>query len=78
MEIFELIDESGQTKEFELVDSFGMNDDEYAVFLSLEDEDLIYILKIDYSIDGEVYFSGVDDDELEDLIEVYEELKAEE
>lgn len=78
MDRIELIDENGQVFEVELIDTFGLDDDDYAVFSTLDDTDLLYILKIDASEDGEeVYFVGVEDDELDELIEVYEELKEE-
>lgn len=78
MDNIELIDESGQVIEVELIDTFGLDDDDYAVFSTLDDTDLLYILKIEVSEDGEeVYFVGVEDDELDELIEVYEELKEE-
>lgn len=77
METIILTDDQGEEKEFELQDTFGMDEDDYAVFLSLDDESLMYILRIDHTTDGDVYFTSVDDDELEDLIEVYEELLSE-
>ena len=78
MDRIELIDENGQVFEVELIDTFGLDDDDYAVFSTLDDTDLLYILKIDASEDGEeVYFVGVEDDELDELIEAYEELKEE-
>lgn len=78
MEIIELTNDLGETKDFQLVDTFGMNDDDYAVFLSLDEEELMYILRIENSDDEDIYFEGVDDEELEALIEVYEDLLAEE
>lgn len=78
MDNIELIDEKGQVIEVELIDTFGLDDDDYAVFSTLDDEDLLYILRIEVSEDGEeVYFVGVEDDELDELIEVYEDLKEE-
>lgn len=78
MEIIELTNDLGETKDIQLVDTFGMNDDDYAVFLSLDEEELMYILRIENSDDEDIYFEGVDDEELEALIEVYEDLLAEE
>lgn len=77
MEIIELIDESGEVVEARLIDSFGMNEDDYVVFEALDGSELLYILKVEYEDDGDVFFVGVDEDELDDLIEVYEELKEE-
>lgn len=74
MEKFEAIDENGKKVTFELIETFGMDDSEYAVLNSVEDKDL-YILKIKHDKNGEMTLEGIDDDELEDAIEVYEELK---
>ena len=76
MERFEAFDENGKKIIFELVETFGMNDSEYAVLNSNDDIDT-YILKIVYDKDGNINLEGIDDDELSDAIEVYEELKSE-
>lgn len=76
MERFEAYDENGKKIFFELVETFGMNDSEYAV-LNSEDDVNTYILKILYDKDGNINLEGIDDEELSDAIEVYEELKSE-
>lgn len=76
MEHFEAIDENGKKIIFELIETFGMNDSEYAV-LNSKDEDNIYILKIIYDKNGNMNLEGIDDEELNSAIEVYEELKLE-
>lgn len=76
MESFEAIDENGKKIIFELIETFGMNDSEYAV-LNSKDEDNIYILKIIYDKSGNMNLEGIDDEELNSAIEVYEELKLE-
>ena len=76
MERFEAFDENGKKIIFELVETFGMNDSEYAVLNSNDDIDT-YILKIVYDKDGNINLEGIDDDELSDAIEIYEELKSE-
>ena len=76
MERFEAYDENGKKIIFELVETFGMNDSEYAV-LNSEDDVNTYILKIIYDKDGNINLEGRDDEELSDAIEVYEELKSE-
>lgn len=76
MESFEAIDENGKKIIFELIETFGMNDSEYAV-LNSKDEDNIYILKIIYDKNGNMNLEGIDDEELNSAIEVYEELKLE-
>jgi hypothetical protein len=76
VERFEAYDENGKKIIFELVETFGMNDSEYAV-LNSEDDVNTYILKIIYDKDGNINLEGIDDEELSDAIEVYEELKLE-
>ena len=75
MERFEAFDENGKKIIFELVETFGMNDSEYAVLNSNNVN--TYILKIIYDKDGNINLEGIDDDELSDAIEIYEELKSE-
>ena len=74
MERFEAIDENGKRIVFELIETFGMNDSEYAV-LNSKDDDYTYILKIIYDKDKNMSLEGIDDEELNSAIEVYEELK---
>jgi hypothetical protein len=76
LERFEAFDENGKKIIFELVETFGMNDSEYAVLNSNNDVNT-YILKIIYDKDGNINLEGIDDDELSDAIEIYEELKSE-
>lgn len=76
MERFEAFDENGKKIIFELVETFGINDSEYAVLNSNNDVNT-YILKIIYDKDGNINLEGIDDDELSDAIEIYEELKSE-
>ena len=76
MERFEAFDENGKKIIFELVETFGMNESEYAV-LNSKDDINAYILKIVYDKDGNINLEGIDDEELSDAIEVYEELKSE-
>ena len=75
MERFEAFDENGKKIIFELVETFGMNDSEYAVLNSNNDVNT-YILKIIYDKDGNINLEGIDDDELSDAIEIYEDLKS--
>lgn len=76
MERFEAFDENGKKIIFELVETFGMNESEYAV-LNSKDDINTYILKIVYDKDGNINLEGIDDEELSAAIEVYEELKSE-
>ncbi|MEB3072375.1 DUF1292 domain-containing protein [Parvimonas sp. C2] len=76
MERFEAFDENGKKIIFELVETFGMNESEYAV-LNSKDDINTYILKIVYDKEGNINLEGIDDEELSDAIDVYEELKSE-
>lgn len=61
MERFEAIDENGKKIFFELVDTFGMNESEYAV-LNSKDDINTYILKIIYDKQGNMTLEGIDDE----------------
>jgi hypothetical protein len=76
LERFEAFDENGKKIIFELVETFGMNESEYAV-LNSKDDINTYILKIVYDKEGNINLEGIDDEELSDAIDVYEELKSE-
>ena len=76
MERFEAFDENGKKIIFELVETFGMNESEYAV-LNSKDDINTYILKIVHDKEGNINLEGIDDEELSDAIDVYEELKSE-
>lgn len=79
MERIELIDENGKKQVFELLDTFGMDEQDYAVLLPIEPpQEETYILRIETDADGEAYFAGIEDEEeLDNVIVVYEELKKE-
>lgn len=79
MSIIELYDESGNKQNFRILDVFGMDDVDYAVLLPENNHtDQTYILRIEMDESGQQYFTGIDDeDELEDAIQIYEELKKE-
>lgn len=74
-----LYDESGNPLRFQVLDVFGMDDQDYAVLLPETDpEASTYILRIEQDENGEPVFVGIDDDdELDEAIEIYEELKRE-
>lgn len=77
MEKIELIDETGSNVTFYLLDTFGMNDDDYACLIREDDSEELYILKVQVD-EGEVFFETIDDDEeFKAAVEVYEELKEE-
>lgn len=79
MSIIELYDESGNKQSFRILDTFGMDDQDYAVLLPENGKiESTYILRIETDENGQHYFAGIDDeDELEDAIMIYEELKKE-
>ncbi len=79
MDKIELIDESGKIEEFQVIDTFGMDDNDYAVLMPVGDhDDTTMILRIEYGADGELVLVSIEDDnEFEDVVEVYEELKNE-
>lgn len=77
MSLIELYDESGNRQSFRILDVFGMDDQDYAVLLPENiHNDQTYILRIEIDENGQQYFAGIDDEEeLEDAIRIYEELK---
>ncbi|HHX68781.1 MAG: DUF1292 domain-containing protein [Miniphocaeibacter sp.] len=79
MEIIELYDESGNLHKYELLDTFGMDDNDYAALLTTNKEDnTIYIFRIKRANNGEIILEGIEDEEeLKDAVEIYEKLKGE-
>ncbi len=76
MNHLELTDENGNVEVFDLLDTFGMDDEDYVVMTSQKNGEN-YIFRIQY--DGnEVNFIGIEDqEELDDAAAIYEELKEE-
>ena len=74
-----LLDEMGNEKEFQILATFGLDEMDYAVLLPLNEiSELTYILRIEYDDKNEPILVGIDDEEeLEDVIEVYEEIRKE-
>lgn len=79
MEIIELYDENGKLQKFKLLDTFGMDEDDYAVLLPVNEPDsLTYILRIEYLDNGELNLIGIEDEnELNAAVDIYENLKNE-
>lgn len=79
MEIIELYDENGNLQKFKLLDTFGMDEDDYAVLLPVNEPDnLTYILRIEYLDNGELSLIGIEDqNELNAAVDIYENLKNE-
>lgn len=67
-------DENNEPIEFLIEGKFEINEDEYAALTPVEDQDSIYILRIELDENGEEVLVGIDDDELEEATKVYEDL----
>ena len=87
MDIILLYDEDGNETEFEVVATLEVEDNEYAILLPRDDErdpeaeevDEAYILRIEQDENGEDILIGIDDEEeLNMVIEAYEDLVKEE
>ncbi len=74
-----LIDEMGEEKEFTILATFGLDDDEYAALLPTGDiESPTYILRMETDENGDITLTGIEDDEeLEEAIQAYEEINSE-
>lgn len=71
-------DELGNPVEFIIKAKFAVDEVDYVAMLPAEDlESDTYILRIDMDENGEYVFAGIDDDELEEALEAYEELMRE-
>jgi uncharacterized protein YrzB (UPF0473 family) len=87
MDIILLYDEEGNETEFEVVATLELDENEYAILLPRDDErdpdaeevEEAYILRIEQDEDGEDVLVGIEDEEeLNAVIEAYEELVKEE
>ena len=87
MDLILLYDEDGNETEFEVVATLEVDENEYAILLPRDDErdpevdevDEAYILRIEKDENGEDVLIGIDDEEeLNMVIEAYEELVKEE
>jgi len=79
VEIIELYDENGNLQKFKLLDTFGMDEDDYVVLIPVdESDDLTYILRIEYANNDELNLVGIEDqNELNAAVDIYEKLKNE-
>ena len=69
-----LYDEDNNEVEFELIDTFGVDEANYAALKQIDD-DLILMVELIES-DGEVIFKSIEDqDELDEIIALYEDMK---
>lgn len=69
-----LLDQDNNEVEFELIDTFGVDEANYAALKQI-DNDLILMVELIES-DGEVIFKAIEDqDELDEIIALYEDMK---
>ncbi|WP_130819967.1 DUF1292 domain-containing protein [Anaerococcus vaginimassiliensis] len=69
-----LLDQENNEVEFELIDTFGVDEANYAALKQIDD-DLILMVELIES-DGEVIFKAIEDqDELDEIIALYEDMK---
>ena len=68
-------DELGNPIEFIVKAKFSIDEDDYVALLPADEiEPYIYILKVQLDEEGQEVLAGIDDDELKEAQEVYEEL----
>ena len=69
-----LLDQENNEVEFELIDTFGVDEANYAALKQI-DYDLILMVELIES-DGEVIFKAIENqDELDEIIDLYEDMK---
>ena len=69
-----LLDQDNNEVEFELIDTFGVDEANYAALKQIDD-DLILMVELIES-DGEVIFKAIEDqEELDEIIALYEDMK---
>ncbi len=88
MDLIVLYDEEGNETEFEIIATLEVNDIEYAILLPTDEDeaelqsdevDEVYVLRIEQDENGDDVLVGIEDeDELNEVIEAYEELIQEE
>lgn len=73
METIKLYDENKNEKEFKIINTFGMDDDNYCVLEDVSNGENVILKYIEN--DEQVEFIGLENEkELNDAIEVYEDL----
>ena len=78
MDKYLFYDENNEPVEFILEGKFEINETPYVAMLPAKDlKGDTYILRIDKDMDGNEVLVGIEDDELEEAVEVYEELLRE-
>ncbi len=74
MEKIKLYDENDNEVEFFVDAKFSIDDTDYVALYTDEDDPEIYILKVIEDENGDELLAGIDDDELEEAKNAYEEL----
>lgn len=74
MEKIKLYDENDNEVEFFVDAKFSIDDTDYVALYTDEDNPEIYILKVIEDENGDELLAGIDDDELEEAKNAYEEL----
>lgn len=79
MDIIEIYNERNEIEKYYLVDTFGIEDDDYVVLKSTDEEDeLLYIFKTYKDEDNQVLFEGIkDENKLDEVVDIYLDLKSE-
>lgn len=79
MDIIEIYNESNEIEKYYLVDTFGIEDEDYVVLKSTDEEDeLLYIFKTYKDDDNQVLFEGIkDENKLDEVVDIYLDLKSE-
>lgn len=71
-----LLDENNNEVEFNIIDTFGIDDKNYAA-LQEPDDDMILIVEVINEDDSLIFKSIEDQNELNEIIEFYEDMKRE-
>lgn len=79
MDIIEIYNERNEIEKYYLVDTFGIEDEDYVVLKSTDEEDeLLYIFKTYKDEDNQVLFEGIkDENKLDEVVDIYLDLKSE-
>lgn len=77
MEKLKFYDENGKEVEFILDARFTLDDTDYVALFTDDDESEIYILRVEVDEDGNEYLKGIDDIELKEAVDAYEQLSSE-
>ncbi|MBF4693699.1 DUF1292 domain-containing protein [Fusibacter ferrireducens] len=76
-DVVELFDENGKAVKFNIIATLELDEQEYAILSNVEDEDEVLIFKVTEE-DAEFVFETIsDEEELESVIQAYNELMDE-